>query len=426
MSPSWRERACVFAGDGEVRLQVYGAGLKPAPRQQARGATLREALQGVRLQRAHADVTLSNQLVRYALVPDADVLRNDVERRAAAAHALSHTFGEMAQHWEVAADRAGFFPGLLAAGIDARLRSEIESALREAGATSVSIQPALARALNQAGPPRGSGWLAVLEPQRIVLAAFAAGALVAVRSQRVRSSARQELPVLLEQSRLLDGIPPDADEVVVCAQDAEALQVDGFRCRLAPLDFTAPQRAPRPSDRLALEFGRHSPTVRATDAAWLAVGAAVLGFAGWQYAGLATERADLRAALADADRFTRRQTTRPLEASGAEARLLAADVARANAVAARLQVPWEALFTDLETAAGEGITLLGFEPEGGMRRLRITGEARRFEDLTQYLRRLEATPALHNVFLTGHELRGQGVTFTLNADWIRSDDPARP
>ena len=56
-----------------------------------------------------------------------------------------------------------------------------------------------------------------------------------------------------------------------------------------------------------------------------------------------------------------------------------------------------------------------------MRRLRISGEAQRFEDVTHYLRQLEAAPGLQNVFLAAHELRDRGVTFTLTADWIRHD-----
>nr|WP_255428251.1 PilN domain-containing protein [Ramlibacter cellulosilyticus] len=192
------------------------------------------------------------------------------------------------------------------------------------------------------------------------------------------------------------------------------------------MDFRAPQRPPRRSDPVQLAFGRAPSLVRGAELAWLGVAALVFVAAAWQYTQLAGQRSALQATLAEADRFSQRQATQPLDASRPEARALAAEVVRANAVAARLQVPWEALFTDLELAAGEGVTLTGLEPEGGMRRLRITGEARRFEDLTQYLRRLEGTPALHNVFLTSHEQRDRGVAFTLTADWVRSDEPVRP
>lgn len=427
MSPSWRERVCIFVAEGEVRLRVHSRGLKPQAGPLVRAATLREALQGVQLARADAEVTLSQRLVRHAVVSDADALRNDGERQAAAAHALAQTYGEMARDWDVAADRALRFPRMVAAGVDARLRQEIEGTLQAAGVASVSIQPALARALAAAGRVPASGWVAVLEPARVVLAAFAGGTLAAVHSQRLRSSPAADLAVLLQQSRLLDGLPAGADELVVCAEEGIALEAPaGLRVREVPLDFSAPQGQPRRADPIQLEFGRRLPLVRSGDLAWLALGGAVFAVAAWHYTQLATEGAALRTTVAEAERFTQRQGGRPLDPNRPDAKALAADVLRANAVAARLQVPWDALFTDIELAAGEGVTLLGLEPEGGMRRLRITGEARRFEDLTQYLRRLEGTPALHNVFLTGHELRDRGLTFTLTADWVRSDEPPRP
>lgn len=402
MSPSWRKRAGVFVEAADVRPPAQP------------------------LQRAEVDATLSNQLVRYALVPDVALLRNDAERQAAAVHALAQTYGETARGWDVAIDRAGAFPQMLVAGIDAGLRERIEASLREAGAASVNLQPALARAIAAAGVP-GAGWVAVLEPARIVVAAFASGALLAVRSQRVRGALADDLLVLLQQSRLLDGLPAEADDVRVCGEGLEtAITLPGFRAVAVPLDFHAPQRAARRSDPVQLAFGRAPSLVRGPELAWLAIAALVFGLAAWQYAQVAGQRNALQSTLAEAERFTQRQAGRSLDPNRPDARALAAEVVRANAVAARLQVPWEALFTDLELAAGDGVTLTGLEPEGGMRRLRITGEARRFEDLTQYLRRLEGTPALHNVFLTGHEQRDRGLTFTLTADWVRSDDTTRP
>jgi hypothetical protein len=419
---------CVFAGDGEVRARVVRAGLRPRAGPLLRGATLREALHGVTLARAHAEVTISNAHARYALVPEAGGLRNDAERQAAGVHALAQTFGELAHQWDVAADRAGVLPQLLAAGIPARLREEIEGALREAGATSISIQPALARAVNRTRAGDKPGWLALIEASRIVLAAFAGGALLALRTQRIRGTPEGDLLVMLQQSRLLDGMPADAQDVIACSEEAsEDGMLEDFRLHAVALDFTALQPLPGRADRLHVEFGRPAPVLRAGDLAWLACGVAALGISLWQYGQVAGQSAELRSVLAEADRFSQRQMAPAFDPNRPDARALAADVARANAVAARLQVPWDALFSDLEVAGGEGVTLLGFEPEGGMRRLRISGEARRFEDLTQYLRRLEGTPAFRNVFLTAHELRDRGLlTFTLTADWVRSDEPPRP
>jgi Tfp pilus assembly protein PilN len=424
VSPSWRERVSVFIGRTEVRLRRHAAGLRPVAQPVRSGATLQEVLQGLELARADVQVTLSNDLVRYALVPDADALRNDAERRAAAMHALAQTYGELARGLEVAADSAGYFPSMVAAGVAPELRQGIEQALRAAGAGSVRIQPALSRAMNLAGRrwQLDAGWLAMEDPERIVLAAFAGGDIVALRNLRVRDDARSELQVLLQQSRLLDPVPAETADVLLLGEHVAVEAVpsaDGFDWNPVAVDFLAPADAAR--GRLQLEFASRPRGMQPADAALVGVGALVLGLAAWQYGMLAAERGSLQAAVADAQRFAQRQTTQSLDPNRPDARALAADIARANAVAARLQVPWDLLFSDLESAAGAGVTLTGFEPEGGMRRLRITGEARRFEDVTQYLRQLEAAPGLQNVFLSAHELRDRGLTFTLTADWIRHD-----
>jgi hypothetical protein len=66
--------------------------------------------------------------------------------------------------------------------------------------------------------------------------------------------------------------------------------------------------------------------------------------------------------------------------------------------------------------------LLSIQPDAGTRALRITGEARRFEDVLAYLGRLEQRPALANVFLASHEVRQGGahrpVAFALVAQWV--------
>jgi hypothetical protein len=80
------------------------------------------------------------------------------------------------------------------------------------------------------------------------------------------------------------------------------------------------------------------------------------------------------------------------------------------------------MFGELESAASANVALLGIQPDGAGRQVRLAGEARRFEDLLAYVARLEATPGFANVFLAGHELKsgsgGQVVAFTLAAEWV--------
>ena len=173
--------------------------------------------------------------------------------------------------------------------------------------------------------------------------------------------------------------------------------------------------------RLELDFAQPRRRLRLADAAWLAAGVLALAAVAYQHRSVALQRAELQAALATVERASGGERAGPSDPAQADLRALAGEIARVNAVAARLAVPWDVLFADLERAAGHGVTLLGFEPEAEARRLRITARARRFEDMTAYLRRLEATDAFAHAFLTAHEAGEQGtVTFTLTADWVRA------
>jgi len=153
----------------------------------------------------------------------------------------------------------------------------------------------------------------------------------------------------------------------------------------------------------------------------LIAGIACVAGAAWQFTTLRQSITQIEARLTETQRMAQRQRP-PVAVSPAEAKLLAQDVGRANAVLASLNVPWDRLFRDLETASSEAVGLTGVQPEGGGRQVRITGEARRFEDVLAYVKRLEATPGLANVLLASHEMRTGAALrtfqFTVVADWI--------
>jgi hypothetical protein len=162
------------------------------------------------------------------------------------------------------------------------------------------------------------------------------------------------------------------------------------------------------------------PRIR-TGVALLALGIAAAGFAGWRYHALAAEVDRLDARVADLRNLARRSFA-PMRVQAGDAKLLAQEIGRANAVVARLAFPWDALFGELESASGKDVALIGIQPDGSGRQVRLAGEARRFEDLLAYVARLEGTAGFANVFLIGHEVRadaaGQPVAFTLSADWV--------
>jgi Tfp pilus assembly protein PilN len=113
----------------------------------------------------------------------------------------------------------------------------------------------------------------------------------------------------------------------------------------------------------------------------------------------------------------------PLQpASPADARANAQALAAANQVLTSLNQPWSALFAELEAVATPSVALLSIQPEADGKRVLIGGEAKRYEQVLDYVGRLEATAGFANVFLVSHGRResakGAAVVFLLNADWV--------
>jgi Tfp pilus assembly protein PilN len=104
-----------------------------------------------------------------------------------------------------------------------------------------------------------------------------------------------------------------------------------------------------------------------------------------------------------------------------DSRELQQEVRVANTVLRQIAVPWDTLFREIEANTNESVALLSVQPDVLNRVVRIAGEAKNLDSLLDYIRRLGATKALSNVFLTGHEIKAQDtqrpVTFSLVAAW---------
>jgi len=123
--------------------------------------------------------------------------------------------------------------------------------------------------------------------------------------------------------------------------------------------------------------------------------------------------------VADAQRMARRAMP-PLDTRLARGRALADEIRNANAVIERMNVPWNALFHELEAVGDEGVALLAIQPDAATRQVRISGEARKLDAVLGYVARLEAREGLRNVYLVGHEVRDvprRPVAFSVSAEW---------
>ena len=81
-----------------------------------------------------------------------------------------------------------------------------------------------------------------------------------------------------------------------------------------------------------------------------------------------------------------------------------AQVKQANMVLEELSYPWPALFTLLESVSGPDVALLAIRPDAAKGRLRIAGEARHLAAALDYVRKLGASGAMHDVVLEEHEV----------------------
>jgi hypothetical protein len=258
VSPSWRDGLTIAVQPDEVRVRRHRRGWKRRSDALVRvsvdaggsvvAACLQavgEALPAAQGRAFDARVVLSNHLVRYAVVRGAAELRDSAEREAAARHAMAATYGDMAGGWRVVLDASGASDDALAAAIDEALFTALSEQLTAAGARSLRIEPLFAFAMNRSlrSVTARTGWFAVVERGRIVMASLVNGELGALRGHRVRASAQAELPVLLEQGSLLENVDPGRSEVVVATEDEGLDLPDGghpFHVRPVRLDLTAP------------------------------------------------------------------------------------------------------------------------------------------------------------------------------------------
>ena len=86
-----------------------------------------------------------------------------------------------------------------------------------------------------------------------------------------------------------------------------------------------------------------------------------------------------------------------------------------------LVLPWDTLFRSIEASADKDSGLLSIEPDADKRAVRITGEARDYRSVLDFVTRLSEKPGLEHVHLLNHQIREdvaeKPFVFTLTASW---------
>lgn len=97
------------------------------------------------------------------------------------------------------------------------------------------------------------------------------------------------------------------------------------------------------------------------------------------------------------------------------------EIAAARDTIRRLSVPWDSLFSALEWAQTEGVSLLSIEPDVQSSTVTITGEAKDYLALLSYLANLKKPKTLTRVHLAKHDMQQKApqrpISFVVLASW---------
>jgi hypothetical protein len=260
VSPSWRESIRVGLYPDRVIFARYSRGLRPRlietgslPAQSdSTGESWRGTLGALATllekhapRPADATVVLSNHFVRYITLIAKKELTSREEWLAYATHELGKTYGLHAGEWHVRVADAPVGSLRIASAFDNALFDEIVKTFRGSRACLTSIQPYLMTAFNEALPAikNLSFWFVLQEPGRLLFGLVRDGLWQSVRSRKIGTAWREELPHLMEREFSVLGLETRCRDVLISAHDPIDMQeAEGYQ-------FTALPLPPAPGDR---------------------------------------------------------------------------------------------------------------------------------------------------------------------------------
>jgi hypothetical protein len=122
---------------------------------------------------------LSNQLVRYAVLPWQPGIYAMRDWQALAAHQFHNQFGVMADGWDIRVALQGYGMPAVACALDRDLIERLSEISAKAGWTVQGIEPALMAVFNRHRShftAKSDHWLLLAEPQRLLLGQISNGA----------------------------------------------------------------------------------------------------------------------------------------------------------------------------------------------------------------------------------------------------------
>lgn len=175
---------------------------------------------------------------------------------------------------------------------------------------------------------------------------------------------------------------------------------------------------------LNLDFAKRSNPMRQAGVVMLFIALAVSAYVGKIYVDQTAELERWEA------RWHTLQRQQSKEAGAApvnkiELEQLHAEIKAANRVIARLSLPWDALFREIETSVNPDVTLLNVEPDTEKREIRITAETKTFASMLEYGKTLQGSSLFKDAHIVSHQIQAQDpqrpVRFVVTAQWQQGE-----
>jgi len=230
----WRDRIAIGIEPGVVRFSRQRGGWRARPIEQEHihcetggsddpwrqpAAALRQTLQRHSASRPVCRIVLSDQLVRYQLVPWSTQLQSPQDRLRLAQARFRAVYGDVANAWEVSLDAAGYGAATLACAADRDLLKELRELRAVAGIRVASIRTHLAAAFNclrrELRAPEF--WFALVERGHLWLGRFERGNWASASSYRLGQQPVAEVLESVEREAVLAGRQPRGMQVYLVA-----------------------------------------------------------------------------------------------------------------------------------------------------------------------------------------------------------------
>ncbi len=244
MSPLWRDRLALAIAPhrivlvrthGRLRPQVVAKSLITVPGEHAAGGwqaaldTLAHTLQtDAQWQGLAVNAVLSNQFVRYQLIPWSAEITSADERAAYVRASFAQVYGDSAAQWAYSISTPQRGAAWFASAVDQALLTQLEAAVAPAPLRSVT--PHLMPAFNRARRALKDKdlWFVQVEPNKLLLLLILDGRWQALSSHALGDAPwPTQLPGLLERAWHLHGVDTMPRKLVISAPETQPVTLDG-------------------------------------------------------------------------------------------------------------------------------------------------------------------------------------------------------